>query len=61
MVQFLYGLGKDKLSNIKKHLRENGLTARWHGNTNRLPHNMLPQEVVTQVVTFVKNFALEQA
>ena len=58
--QFLYGIGKDRLSNLKKHLRENGLTARRHGNTNSLPHNVLPQEVVTQAVTFIKNFASEQ-
>lgn len=58
--QFLYGVGKDRLSNLKKHLRENGLTARRHGNTNHLPHNMLPQEVVTQVVTFIKNFATQR-
>lgn len=58
--QFLYGIGKDRLSNLRKHLRENGLTARRHGNTNRLPPNVLPQEVVTQAVTFIKNFASEQ-
>lgn len=58
--QFLYGVGKERLTNLKKHVCENGLIARRHGNTKRLPHNVLPQEILTQAVTFIKNFGSEQ-
>ena len=58
--QFLHGVGRERLSNLKKHLRENGLVARRHGNTSRLPHNVLSQDVLQHTVTFIKNFASEQ-
>ena len=32
--QFLHGVDKERLSNLKKHLRENGPVARRHGNTS---------------------------
>ena len=58
--QFLHEVGKEPLSNLKKHLRENGLIARGHGNTSRLPHNVLSQDVLQRTVMFIKNFASEQ-
>ena len=58
--QLLHGVGRERLSNLRKHLRENGLVARRHGNTSRLPHNVLSQDVLQRTVTFIKNFASEQ-
>lgn len=57
---FLYGIGKHRLEHLKTHLRRNGITPRRHGNTSRLPHNVLQHDTVSNVVTFIKNFAAEQ-
>ena len=59
--QFLYGVGKERLNNLKRHLRECGMVAQRHGNTSRLPHNVLSHELLNRTVTFIKNFAAEQA
>ena len=56
---FLHGVGKEHLSNLKKHLWENGLVARQHGNTLRLPRNVLSQDALQRSITFITNFASE--
>ena len=59
--QFLVGVGKDRLQAIKASYMESGLTTRIHGNTKRLPHNVTCYEGIQKIVTFVTNFAEEQA
>ena len=59
--QFLLDVGKDRLQAIKASYMENGLTTRIHGNTKRLPHNVTSYEAIQKIVTFVTNFAEEQA
>ena len=58
---FVYGIGKYRLQNLKAHLKRHGIAPRTHGNTARLPKNALAHETLNRAVTFVKNFASEQA
>ena len=58
---FVYGIGKYRLENLKAHLKRHGIAPRTHGNTARLPKNALAHETLNRAVTFVKNFASEQA
>jgi len=54
---FIHGVFRDKLQNLLKHYRENGVTPRVHGNTKRLPKNTLSFECVKRIVDFIVNYA----
>ncbi|CAH3189636.1 unnamed protein product [Porites lobata] len=58
---FVYGIGKSRLENLKAHFKRDGIVPRTHANTSRLPKNTLNHEVLDRTVTFIKNFAAEQA
>lgn len=57
----VYGIGKTRLENLKAHYKKEGLVSRTHANTSRLPSNTLSRECIERTVTFIKNFATEQA
>ena len=58
---FVYGIGKSRLENLKAHFKRDGIVPRTHANTSRLPKNTLNHEVLHRTVTFINNFAAEQA
>ena len=58
---FLYGIGKDRFRAVKEHYLVNGLETRTHGNKKRLPHNASSPETIQNVVTFLQNYAEENA
>ena len=57
---FLYGIGKKRLTAVKKSYKTNGLETRRHGNTKRLPHNH-SHILVAGVVKFLTNYAEQNA
>ena len=57
----VYGIGKSRLENLRAHYKKEGLVSRTHANTSRLPKNTPSRESVERTVTFIKNFATEQA
>ena len=61
MFRFFHTIGKTRLENLKANFREHGITARIHGNTNRLPHNALSLSSVEYVVRFLLNYADQNA
>jgi len=40
---------------LKEHYEKHGIALRQHGNTKRLPENMLPQSTTEDVPTFIVN------
>ncbi|PKY62569.1 hypothetical protein RhiirA4_527648, partial [Rhizophagus irregularis] len=54
--QALIGVGHSYLDNIIKHLRENGLEERIHGNTEKVPKNMKRVEVNYNIACEIYNF-----
>ena len=46
---------------LRHYLNKNGLVARVHGNTSRLPQHALTLQDVQQVVGFITNFAEDHA
>ncbi len=57
---FLHGISKARLSSLKSHLKNNGLTPRVHGNTKCTPHNRTPFTSLKHVVTFIENYANQE-
>ena len=55
----VYDIGEFALKALIKHLQENGLSPRVHGNTNKRPSNAFSFEVVHKVVQFIQNYAEE--
>ena len=55
--RIIYDLGKYHMGALQKHLEENGLVPRQHGNTGRRPHNSLIFNDVKQVVHFLTRHA----
>lgn len=58
---FLYGIGKDRLRNVKDSYLTNGLETRVHGNIKRRPHNHLAHAVITNFTKFLENYTEENA
>ena len=58
---FLYAIGKDRMRAVKEHYLANGLETRPHGNKKHLPHNASSPETINNVVTFLQNYAEENA
>ncbi|UZO13640.1 uncharacterized protein OCT59_005137 [Rhizophagus irregularis] len=59
--QALIGVGHLYLDNVIKHLRENGLEERIHGNTGNVPKNMnrvdVNYDVANGIFNFLKNYS----
>eukprot|EP00117_Sycon_ciliatum_P016477 scpid44506/ scgid15886/ len=54
--RLLYNIGSKQLKNLKKHLEENGLVPRTHGNVGRKPKHALSYDTVSAVVQFLKTY-----
>ena len=54
---FLHCIGEKILKNLQKHLKENGITEREHGNKGRLPPNAFTFETIRDIVDFISNYA----
>jgi len=46
---------------VKKSYLTNGLTPRTHGNSNRVPHNVMSYTDISNLVKFVQNYAEQHA
>ena len=57
----LHGIGRTRLKNLVKSLKENGLTPRTHGNAKRKPHHALTLSSTQYVVKFIFNYAEQNA
>ena len=58
---FLHGIGREWLKAVKKHYKEEGLQVRQHGNSKRTPHHAMPFAAIRNVVSFLCNYAEENA
>ena len=58
---FLHGIGKDRLHNVKQHYNGEGLQVRINKNTKRSPHHAMSFAAKRYVVTFLHNYAEENA
>ena len=58
---FFLATGKDQYANIKGSCSENGIAPRVHGNTIRLPVKSLTFDDVSCVITFIRNYAEDNA
>ena len=56
MFRFLHGVGHNRMKNLAKSFKANGLTPRIHGNTKRLPKWTLSLSSVEYVVRFLLNY-----
>ena len=61
MFQFLHGIGIKRMKNLMRSVKENGLTPRVHGNTNRKPKHALSYTTTEYIVRFLFNFAEQHA
>ena len=59
--RFLFGIGKHRLKAIEAHYLSHGMTPRVHGNTGKLPHNVISYASIRYIVQFITNFAEQQA
>ena len=57
----MYFTGKDRFMALKASFLATGLTMRVHGNTRRLPKHALKLDEVKNLVTFLSNYAEENA
>ena len=55
MFLHLYAMSYSRFRRLKEHYGNHGISPRVHGNSKRLPQNMLPQGVVEDVTTFLSN------
>ena len=51
MFMFTFCIGERRLKNLKSHFKMHGVAPRKHGNTSRLPHNVVSHETLNCVVT----------
>ena len=61
MFRFLHGVGNKGLKNLTHSLKENGLAARVHGNTNKKPKYALLYTSTEFVVHFLYSYAEQHA
>ena len=61
MFLLVFAIGEKRLKNLKEHFYAHGLTPRTHGNTGKLPSNTYGQSTTIDVLTFIDNFAEENA
>ena len=57
----LYGLSYSRLRRLKEHYEQHGIYPRTHGNSKKLPSNMLPQIVTENVNFLLTNYIEENA
>ena len=55
----LFDVGKHSLQNLMKHVSENGVVPRCHGNTNKRPSKSLHFEDIRRIVQLISNYADE--
>lgn len=55
----LFDIGKHNLANMIKHVHENGVIPRTHGNIGKRPSKSLNFDDIKTVVQFIENFADE--
>lgn len=58
---FLFAISKKLFSTLSKHFDENGPVPRIHGNSKRLPHNVIDIEHIERARNFIENYALANA
>ena len=58
---FLHGIGKGRLDNVKQSYQCFGIEERIHGNAKRLPHNGFTTDELKAIVSFLVNYAEENA
>ncbi len=61
IIPLICTIGDKRMRNLTKNFMEMGLQPRLHGNTKRLPANTLTYECQKIVVTFLLNFAAQNA
>ena len=61
MFRFLHGIGIKRFKNLLKSLKENGLSPRVHGNTNRKPKHALSYASTEYVIRFLLTYAEQHA
>ena len=57
----LYGISKSRFQRLLEHFENHGISLRIHGNSKRLPHNVLPVAIAEDVKSFRSNFVDENA
>lgn len=57
MFLLTHDISLKKLRNITKHMTDNGITPRVHGNTGKMPKHAVTYEDTFLVVNFIKNYA----
>ncbi|XP_077076123.1 uncharacterized protein LOC143729024 [Siphateles boraxobius] len=57
----MHAVFKDRLAALVQHYLENGVTPRMHGNKGKLPKHALDVNDIERVVTFIHNYAEENA
>jgi len=60
-ILLLLHTGMKCFKNVKYSYQANGVAIREHKNSQHLPHNTLPYECKVYVVTFLQNYAEENA
>lgn len=58
---FLHGLGTHRVKFVRKSYLTNGLTPRTHGNSNRVPNNVLSYTEISNLLKFIQNYAEQHA
>lgn len=61
MFLIFYTLSYSPFRRLKEHYENHGISQRSHGNSKRLPSNMLPHQVVEDVKCFLTNYVEENA
>jgi hypothetical protein len=61
MFCFIHAIGEKRVKNLTRSLKENGLTARIHGNTKRKPKHAFSFESVEFLVKFIFNYSEQHA
>ena len=60
-ILLLLHTGMKRFKNVKYSYLANSVAVREHKNSRRLPHNTLPYDCKVYVVTFLQNYAEENA
>lgn len=57
---FLHCIGESQYESLCKHLEENGVSSRVHGNTGNVPHHALGFEERVRIKNFIENAAISR-
>lgn len=61
MFLVIYGIGKRRLENLKRHYKEHGILPRSHGNKGKMPIGTCSMDTLQHVISFLDNYAEENA